>query len=194
MKFFYTWLFISLGLGIPLSSQTIAHWALSPDHLAEAKTFVDEAIGFPFVRGNGLSVLSYSGSGVSAQNWPLDAGDDNQVDYYEFGLKSISGATLELTQLSFMERRSSSGPLAFRIVYSRDGFATETELAQVNLPDNINSRSHSFNFHEKIKDGESLLFRFYASAAQSNSGSWTIRANTLSIAGTAMEACSPPYF
>jgi hypothetical protein len=192
MKFFYTWLFISLGLGIPLSSQTIAFWALSPDHLAEAKTFVDEAIGFPFVRGNGLSVLSYSGSGVSAQNWPLDASDDNQVDYYEFGLKSIPGATLELTQLSFMERRSSSGPLAFRIVYSRDGFATETELAQVNLPDDINSRSHSFNFHEKIKDGESLLFRFYAAAAQSNSGSWTIRANTLSIAGTSMEVCSPP--
>lgn len=192
MKFFYTWLFISLGLGMPLSSQTIAHWALSPDHPGEAKIFVDEAIGFPFARGNGLSVLNYSGSGVSAQNWPTDTGEDQQVDYYEFGLKATSGATLELTELSFMERRSSSGPLAFRVVYSRDGFTTETELAQVNLPDDINSRSHSFSFHEKLRDGESLSFRFYASEAESNSGSWTILANTLSIAGEVMEACSAP--
>jgi hypothetical protein len=192
MKIFYTWLLISLGLGMSLAAQTIVHWPLSPDHLAEAKTFVEEVVGFPFVRGNGLSVLNYSGSGVGAQNWPTDTGEDQQVDYYEFGLKSTPGATVTLTQLSFMERRSSSGPLAFRIVYSRDGFATETELAQVNLPDDINTRSHSFSFQEKIRDGESLYFRFYGYEAESSNGAWMIRANTLSIAGEVMAACSSP--
>ncbi|WP_367391047.1 T9SS type A sorting domain-containing protein [Lewinella sp. LCG006] len=192
MKLFYTWLLFSLGWSMSLTAQTIVHWPLSPDHLDEPKSFVDEALGYPFVRGNGLSTLNYSGSGVSAQNWPLDAGDNDQVDYYEFGLKATPGATLNLTELSFMERRSSSGPLTFRIVYSRDGFATETELTQVNLPDDINTRTHSFSFQEKIKDGESLLFRFYAYHAESNSGSWTIRANSLSIAGEVMATCSPP--
>jgi len=192
MKFFYTWLLCSLSLGMSLAAQTIVHWPLSPQHLGEAKTFVDEAIGFPFVRGNGLSVLNYSGSGVSAQNWPTDNGNDQQVDYYEFGLKTTPGAIIALTELSFMERRSSSGPLAFRVVYSRDGFATETELAQVDLPDDINTRNHSFSFQEKIRDGESLYFRFYAHHAESNNGSWTIRANSLNIAGEVMEACTPP--
>ncbi len=193
MKIFYTWLFISLGLLVPLMSQTLVVWPLNPDKLQVPEIYAPEVDAFDFVRGNGLSVLQFSGSGVSASNWSTaTTAEDAAVDYYEFGLKAIPGETLDISSIQFSERRSSSGPLQFRIFASTDGFNTKVELAHETLPDNIFNRSHSFTVDRKIRDGESLMFRFYGFAAESNSGSWTLLANRLKVIGSAMPACTPP--
>lgn len=193
MKIFYTWLILSLGLLVPLMSQTLVVWPLDPDKLESPEIFAPEVDAFDFVRGNGLSVLQFSGSGVSASNWSTATiAEDAAVDYYQFGLKALPGKTLDITSIQFSERRSSSGPLQFRVFASTDGFATQTELAHVTLPDNIFNRNHSVAVNRKISDGERISFRFYAYEAESNSGSWTLLASRLKVLGVAMPACTPP--
>lgn len=193
MKIFYTWLSLSLGLLVPLMSQTLVVWPLNPDKLQSPVVYAPEVAAFDFVRGNGLSVLQFSGSGVNASNWStaVDA-EDAAVDYYEFGLKALPGKTLDISSIQFSERRSSSGPLQFRVFASTDGFATKVELAHESLPDNIYSRNHSITVNRKISDGERLMFRFYAFASESNSGSWTLLADRLKVTGSAMPVCTAP--
>lgn len=192
MRFFYTWLLIGLGLATPLWSQTLINWPLTTTTLGNATAQIDEVIGFPFIRGNGLSALTYSGSGVNAESWPTFTGEEAQVDYYEFGVKSVPDHTLDLSELSFREKRSSNGPRAFRLFVSRDEFVTQTEVVEVALPDDISYRSHSIPLGLKIQDGEALHFRLYATAAESTHGSWLIQSNSLQIAGTKMFNCVPP--
>ncbi|MEO0727255.1 MAG: T9SS type A sorting domain-containing protein [Bacteroidota bacterium] len=194
MKIVYTWLIISLGFLVPAISQTLVQWPLTPNQLNKAESFVSAVQGFDLQRGNGLSVLNYSGSGVSAQNWVSTSGAvaDADVDYYEFGLKALPGETLDISDLSFSERRSSAGPRQFRVVMSLDNFNTSVELAQQSLPDDIFSRNHQFPIDRKISNGESMRLRLYASNAESNSGSWTLLANRLKVLGTAMPACTSP--
>ena len=163
MKIVYTWLFLSLCVLVPVMSQTLVFWPLTPDHLGSAEAADPAAEGFDFIRGNGLSALQFSGSGVSASNWSTaTVADDAAADYYEFGLKAVPGETLDVTSLQFSERRSSAGPLQFRVFVSRDGFATRTELAHEVLPDNIYNRDHDIVVDRKIADGEILMFRLYA--------------------------------
>ena len=193
MKIVYTWLLVSLGFLMPLHTQTLVSWPLTPAKLGTPNSFVPAAEGIAFIRGNGLSALSFSGSGVSTQNWSTATADaDALVDYYEFGVKALAGETIEITELQFSERRSSAGPRRFRVVVSTNDFATATELASLALPDNIYSRDHSIAINRKISDGERLLVRLYADEAESNSGSWTILDDALKLLGSTMPACTAP--
>ncbi len=194
MKIVYMWLLVSLGYLVPTFSQTLVVWPLTPDQLNKAKALVPSVEGFDLQRGNGLSVLSYTGSGVSAQNWASTDGAiaDAQVDYYEFGLKALPGEPLDIDALSFSERRSSTGPLQFRVLMSTDNFNTSTELSQTALPDNLFSREHLISINRKISNGENMRIRLYAANAESNSGSWTLVADRLRVLGTAMPACTSP--
>ncbi|PTM10149.1 MAG: hypothetical protein DA408_16750 [Bacteroidetes bacterium] len=65
-------------------------------------------------------------------------------------------------------------------------------VAEVPLPDDIALRSHNFPLQLKMADGEELSFRLYAYNSESNSGSWTLAANTLRVLGSAMPSCAPP--
>jgi len=193
MKIGYTLLLCSIGLLLPAFSQTLLHWPLTTSQLGEPKVIAETAIsGLPLVRGNGISVLTFTGSGVSAENWAPAPIDEAAVDFYQFGLKALPGQTVAISALAFSERRSSSGPLTFALYYSRDNFASQVLVAEVPLPDDIYLRSHNFPLQLKMADGEELSFRLYAYNSESNSGSWTIAANTLRVLGSAMPSCAPP--
>lgn len=192
MKNLYIWLSLSLVFVLPLASQTLAYWPLGPSDLTAPKVIGSGVLATHFERGNGLGGLQFSGSGVATNSWALNPSNEAQVDYYEFGVEALPGQTIELTELSFAERRSSSGPRDFSLVYSKDGFANEQLIASFNMPDNINVRNHSFPFSIKIADGEQLEFRLYAYHAESTNGSWTIRKNSLRLSGAPMPACSVP--
>ena len=193
MKIVYTLLLCSLGMLVPGLSQTLLRWPLTTSQLGEPKVIAETAVsGLPLVRGNGISVLTFTGSGVSAENWAPALIDEAAVDFYQFGLKALPGQTVEITGLAFSERRSSSGPLTFALYYSRNDFASQALVTEVLLPDDMNTRSHSFPLHLKIADGEEMSFRLYAYDSEGNNGSWTLAANTLQVLGSAMPSCTPP--
>lgn len=102
MKIGYTLLLCSIGLLLPAFSQTLLHWPLTTSQLGEPKVIAETAIsGLPLVRGNGISVLTFTGSGVSAENWAPAPIDEAAVDFYQFGLKALPGQTVAITTLAF---------------------------------------------------------------------------------------------
>lgn len=192
MKFLYAWLIISLGFLIPVHSQTIIQWPLSTANLGNPTIIENDLQGISFERGNGLSILQFSGSGVRAKNWATGLVDESQVDFYEFGLIAKPDKTIEISDLSFSERRSSKGPRSFALYYSRDEFITQTLVKLVNVPDNIFTRNHNITVDLKIANTEKLHFRLYAFNSESPTGSWTIIANSLELEGSSLAICSPP--
>lgn len=195
MKFIYTWLLISLGMLMStttLSTQTLVSWSLTAGSPGTPQVHIPEVTGIPFTRGNGLSALTFSGAGVNATSWSMLSAADNQVDYYEFGLTAGANKTIHLTGISFNERRAEDGPRTMLLAYSRDAFATQVELVEIALPDDLALRSHSFFLDLKIQDGENLHFRIYGLDAESEEGMWLIQSNTLELTGESMAPCTDP--
>ena len=192
MKFLYIWLIISLGFLMPAYAQILIQWPLSPSDLGNATVVENDLTGISFERGNGLSALNFTGSGVSAKNWSTATIDEATVDFYEFGLAALPDKTIEIDELAFSERRSSSGPRTFSVYYSKDDFATQTLLETVNIPDNISIRRHYIPVGLKVRDGEALRFRLYAFNAEGGNGRWTLGMGSLQLSGISLPICSPP--
>lgn len=193
MRFVYTWLFLSLGLTMPLFSQTLASWPLDDSNQTQATSVATGLTAADFARGNGISELSISGPGITASNWTTE-NTSNSVDYYEFCLTANAGQTFNITDVQFTERRSAEGIRAYELYYSTDGFASRTRLDSVGIPDNLSWRTHSANFTRKIQDGEHICFRLYGLAAESDEGEWTIASNSLSVSGSLLNTCFSPFF
>lgn len=191
MRFVYTWLVLSLGLTVPLSSQTLASCPLDNSNPTQATAVATGLTASDFNRGNGISELTISGPGLTASGWTTET-YIYPVDYFEFCLTVDSGMTADITDVQFTERRSAEGIRAYELYYSTDGFASQVRLDSVGIPDNLSWRAHSSSFSRKIKDGEQLCFRLYGYAAESDAGEWTISSNSLMASGSLLSNCSPP--
>jgi hypothetical protein len=80
--------------------------------------------------------------------------------------------------LSFAERRSNTGPLAFEIHYSTDGLNfTQIAATLTMLPSNTNWRTHTFDLsglNSAIAGQPSVQFRLYGYNAGGATGTWRL--------------------
>jgi hypothetical protein len=158
-------------------------------------------INFGAMQAFGVSAQPSASGRFSFSNWPIGAsnGDDDLnnfsgslsgLAYYELKLKIQEGFILDLDQISFTMRRSSTGVRNFCVRWDRDNFSTNLSAStgtntniQV-LPDQVffwnwDSLSTANDQRGCVVTGftplqDSMLFRFYAWNAETSGGSFSI--------------------
>ncbi|MEQ1902546.1 MAG: PEP-CTERM sorting domain-containing protein [Pirellulaceae bacterium] len=91
----------------------------------EAADFQDPFISAGnIVRGGGLN----SAAGANTINSNFWFGGIGRLSYYEFTITPIGGAEMTLTNLSYADRRSATGPTTFDVTTSLDGVNFTTQL------------------------------------------------------------------
>ncbi len=129
-----------------------------------------------------------SGTSWSFNNWSQTGALDTER-YFEF---KVDLSNYETINLSFAERRSGTGPLAFEIHYSTDGVTfTQIPDATTTLPNNTNWRNHTFDLsglRSDIAGQPSVQFRIYGYGASGTTGTWRIDDVTFS----AVDEVEPP--
>ncbi len=165
----------ALTLTIPFTAQAVivsstdfagsvgneVSWNLTTD-----PTFVQSAT---LTRGSGttsaLAAGAFSSSGFSIAGFEAS-------DYYSITLNPAVGKSFPLTEFTFDERRSSTGPKSWELRSSKDNFSLS--LASGIMPDDTLTRSHVIPFDPEIFTAEPLEFRLYGFGAESNTGTWRI--------------------
>ncbi|MFM9950701.1 MAG: T9SS type A sorting domain-containing protein [Saprospiraceae bacterium] len=192
-KTYYTMLAACLLAYAPVcDGQVLAKWPADPISMKNPTNVAASIAAGPLTRANGISSINFTPAGAATTGWPTALRKES-VDYYEVCLVPEAGITLSVTELIFSERRSADGIRAFEIYWSNDGFATAVRLDSVQVPDDINTRSHGLSgLNLDACNGAPICFRFYGYNAESETGSWQIAANTLEVRGNVLSACSPP--
>jgi hypothetical protein len=118
-------------------------------------------------------------------------------DYYSFGVTPSAGFTLNLSSLSYVERRSGTGPTSFAIRSSVDGFTTNLfsySLLAANTSDTTKNFSLAgVSSLQNLTSGVTLrLYGFGASSAAGtyrltspNTGTGLVLGGTLSATASA---------
>jgi beta-lactamase superfamily II metal-dependent hydrolase len=127
--------------------------------------------GESFVAGNPGGT---SGSAWNFTHWSLTANPDT-TKYIQF---KVDMSAYQNLSLSFAERRSNTGPLAFEIHYSVDGLNfTPIAGSATSLPSNTNWRAHSFDLsglNSQISGQPAVYFRIYGYNASGATGTWRL--------------------
>jgi len=128
-----------------------------------------------FIRVN-VSELAVSGV-FNSKDWNQDTVIDYN-EYIEFTIKANPGISLTLTNISFAERKSYTGPQIARIAHNNSGnFSTDTlDFITTDTTSNINWDFADFTTNQ----GDSVTFRIYA--WNSNGGSF--RVDNVALYGT----------
>ncbi|MCB0639184.1 MAG: hypothetical protein KDC54_21300, partial [Lewinella sp.] len=189
MKKGYAWLIFSLGLTVSLSAQTLAEWQLDDLNYAQATNVATNLTAADFQRGNGISAITYAPTGATASNWSAFTSRES-ADYFEICVTADNGRTVEITGISYQERRTADGIRTFDLRYSTDGFATNTLLDNVLVPDNTLQRFHSSSMSMKIKPGEQICYRWYGYQSEADAGEWEI--DNITLSGTVLAPCAAP--
>jgi len=192
-KMKYTMLAACLLACAPMcGAQVLAKWPANDLSMKNPTNVAASLSAGLLTRANGISSLNFTTAGVAATGWPTGT-RKGSVDYYEICLSPDAGATINVTELHFSEKRSADGIRAFEVYWSGDGFATANRLDSIAVPDDINTRSHSLTgLNLGVCNGSPICFRLYAYGVESETGSWQIAANTLEVRGNVLSMCSPP--
>lgn len=141
-------------------------------------------------RGNGIGGIQFNANGAGARFWS-EGHMVNLQDYFEVCLIPASGRTLEITSLEFTESRTGTGPRAYQLWYSTDGFVTAEMLDSVVVPDDPHERSHLLTgLQISGCNNIQVCFRWYAYQSENNSGFWRLR--DVDFNGSVSAACTPP--
>jgi hypothetical protein len=138
----------------------------------------------PGVGGVGYFSDSQGGQAYAGTNW--NSSSLNPDDYLEVCISPASGFALELTSISFRERRSGSGPFEMEIQYSTDGFATPGTLipgTDITLG-GTTFNTRTFNFATPVAASGSICLRIYGYDGSSSQGTW--RFDDLAVQGNAL--------
>lgn len=171
----------------------LATWPLDSDSLATgiSSNPVTHTVG-DFTRGNGISALNFEATGVNAKKWPT-ANRRGQVDYYEVCVTPKAGITLNVTGLQYSESRTGDGVSAYELFWSTNGFETSHRIDSVGIPDNINFRHITISGLDIYScDSKPICFRWYGFGAESDSGEWKFKNDSLRINGTVLSPCMAP--
>ncbi len=129
------------------------------------------------VFGPGVSGIAFfsdgnGGTAYAGTNW--NSSSLNLDDYIEFCVSPSGSFDLELTGISFVERRSGSGPMEVEVHYSTDGFATAGSLIP-GTDITISGTAYtpiSFNFASSIVHNGPICIRIYGYDGSSSAGTW----------------------
>lgn len=102
--------------------------------------------------------------------------------YIELCFTNNSGATFEVNNFKFTEKRSLAGPRKWDLKY-KIGVGSMVDISTSNgIPDNANWRTNDLGFSVMLADGEEICFRIYGYERESAAGTW--RFNDIIISGT----------
>jgi len=118
----------------------------------------------------GLGITPASGAGTFSSSGFTLAGPDAS-DYYSLTLIPKTGTALSLWDMSFGERRSSTGPLNWELRSSQNFSLT---LASGTMPDDTNIRNHVISLSELSETTEPIEFRLYGFGAEGGTGTWRL--------------------
>jgi hypothetical protein len=121
-------------------------------------------------RGPGVTASAATGS-ISSSAWSTGALD--LTDYYQFTLTPDPGATLNVDQIIFSERRSATGIRDIVVRSSLDSFTAD--LFNVNVPDETLTRQQTVNLGVAFDSLTSdVTFRIYGFTAEAAGGTWRL--------------------
>ncbi len=172
-------------LPFPLFSQ-LAQWNLNgstlpsftaPDISGSEALFGSGVGNQTFVADNdGNNPGAYSGN-----SW--ETGPTRNTDEYFQVCISATTGVLDLTNITFEERRSGTGPRTLEIRYSNDDFTNDDNfIGSVTLPDDTNWRTQSFPL--TLSNESSICFRIYGYNAEAPQGTW--RFDDVTISGSVL--------
>ncbi|MBC7448659.1 MAG: T9SS type A sorting domain-containing protein [Hymenobacteraceae bacterium] len=121
-------------------------------------------------RGSGV-IASISANRFSSNGWTTNPALDSS-QYYAFRLTAATGYRALLDSLRFDERRSATGPSAWQVRSSLDGFATV--VAGDSIPDDTNTRTHAIDLGAAFAAVSTVEFRLYGFGAEAVGGTWRI--------------------
>jgi hypothetical protein len=136
----------------------------------------------PLTRGPEIGANAGAGS-INSNSWntsTLDLGA-----YYSFGVTPAAGFTANLTSLSYIERRSGTGPTSFVIRSSADGFASNLFSYSL-LASNTNDTPESFSLGgiSSLQNlNTAITLRIYGFGASAAGGTYRLTSPT---AGTGL--------
>jgi PKD repeat protein len=163
-----------------LCADTLSSWALTSGGSA---TPADHITAGVFTPGAGIGAITYGSTGAYANGWSTATLD--LTDYFEVTIAPANGYTLDITDVTFSERRSSTGIRSYQVRSSMDGFTTFNTLSTVDVPDDTNIRAGNLTgLTIHVNSGQTLSIRWYGYAAEANTGTWRITNDTLAILGT----------
>lgn len=166
----------------------IATWnfngnTLVPSSSAAGATVLDaSSMG---LSGTG-SFFTCNGDAWSPSNWSTNATIDITDNYAEYTISADTGFDLTVTGLTLYSRRSSTGPTAYSIRASNDGFATN--LISGSVTTSCNARGGTFPSAITVLSGNSLSIRIYGYSASSTGN---MRMDDVVIEGTVAASGGP---
>ncbi|MCB0554288.1 MAG: T9SS type A sorting domain-containing protein [Phaeodactylibacter sp.] len=173
---------------IAIGQSDLATWGLTSNG---TPTFSDNNIqASHFIRGNGVTDPAFGPNGATSYGWET-INTTSAADYFEVCINPKPNNTLTFSGLQFTERRNAEGIRGYQVMWSKDGFQTSTLLSSFTVPDDLESRDIVLGISPiKVCQGETLCLRWYAYAAESNFGEWTM--SNIVVKGTTAPTCAFP--
>lgn len=142
------------------------------DQISQAPfTTATNVIASDITRGPGLNANAGGGS-INASGWAMTPTIDLD-DYFGFTIQPVEGFTLDVSSLSFAERRSGTGIRDISIRTSLDGYASD--VFTTNVEDDTLTRDQSYAFGAAFDNiTDSLTIRVYGYSAESAAGTWRL--------------------
>ncbi|MEM6878240.1 MAG: hypothetical protein AAF544_06770, partial [Bacteroidota bacterium] len=175
-------------------AQNIASWDFEPDPgtASPATVAANASAGDAEFGPTNNNINFFSGNGsdeaYSAANW--STGGIAADRYIEFSVDAAPGFVLNITGITFDERRSNSGPTQFDVASSTDPtFSTNAIYGgalNVVIPDNDSWRTQTFT--QTVNGVETYVFRIFGKNSEATGGTW--RFDNVSIQGEVVVA--PP--
>lgn len=189
MKNTFTLVFFSLLMTSILSHSveaqtTIASYPLTVDgqpSIVDANVNTD-----PFSNGPNTGGLAFGVNGAFASGWPATVVLDS-LAYFQIKVAPNAGYEMNISDLNFGYTRSSTGPSAFELYWSKDPyFANSTRLDSVGFPSSPTQVGDLAGLNIDIADGEDFYLRWYPYNASSGGGTFRIDINNgnLDVLGT----------
>lgn len=123
-------------------------------------------------RGPGLEALVGAGL-MNSRAWATGE-IDREFDFFEWTIVPSSGATLDIDQIAFGERRNSSGVRWFALRSSLNNFTSDV-LPSVEVPDDTELRNHTLTLGSAFDAITApITFRLYGYLSETFSGRWGV--------------------
>jgi hypothetical protein len=142
-----------------------------PGAPVDAATLPPGVTASDITRGPGL-IPEMGDHSLNSRDWK----DSTGGMYYEFTVTPAAGTPLDLSQLAYTDRRSTTGPANFTLAFSLDGFATSNVIGGYTLTDQANYRE-TFDL-SGIADLQNptspVTFRIFGSGARQRIGTYRL--------------------
>ena len=141
---------------------------------------------------------SSSNSNTTTSAWVLSGSSADTTEYLSFTLNANTGYQLDVTQLTFKESRSSTGPASMSIAVYTGGILQETSstFTTTNAAGATTASmiSHTFDFADltSVAATSIIQFRIYGWGGTNAGG--TLRLDDLSVSGTAAAVPEPSTY